>query len=410
MKEIKPIKRIEGTIRAPPSKSYTHRAFFLGLLSEGRTKIENSLVCDDTYATLQAVRGFGANAGWDFVESDGRVKPANINVKESGTTARIVIALSALGNGESVIDGDEGIRKRPMKPLLDVLKEMGVAVTSHNGRLPVRVRGFKDVDKELKKKHLQIPGNISSQFVTALLFLGAKLGLEIEIVGELVSKPYVDITLRCLSQAGVRYDIKDNVISVKKGIKTSSFSIPGDYSSAAFFLTAGAIFGKIRVLGLDMNDVQGDMVIVKLLERFGARVVQLRNYIEVEKRELNGIEVDCSDFPDLFPILAVLGAYSKGETLLRAPQLRYKESDRIRSMALNLGKMGASIKEFDEGIQIQGGKLKGAVLEPHNDHRIAMALAIAALGAETKSKILNESCIKKSYPDFFKHLNEVLCK
>ncbi len=401
MIEITPIKALDGKIRAPPSKSYTHRALFLGLLSEGKTKIENPLICADTLATLNAVGAFGARADWNFVESSGEVKPAKINAFESGTTARLAIGIGALADGESVIDGREPLRKRPMEPLLKALSDLGVKIKS-NGFLPVRVFGGK-----IKGNYVKIDGSISSQFITALLLLGAKVGLSIEVLNP-VSKPYLEITLRTLRWANVKIERDNSIFHIHQGINAGHFSIPGDYSSASFFLAAGAIFGKVRVEGLDKDDVQADRAIIDLLKEFGAKVKTGKDYVEVEKDELVGQEVDCRDFPDLFPILAVLGAYSEGKTVLRAKHLRYKESDRIRAMALNLAKMGAKVKELDDGLTISKSELRGTVLNPQNDHRIAMALTIAALGARRKSLILNERCVEKSYPDFFEDLRRLV--
>lgn len=403
MIEITPIETIDGKIRAPPSKSYTHRSLFLGLLSEGKTKIENPLICKDTLATLNAIRKFGSEAEWNLVESSGKVKPAEINALESGTTARLSIGISALANGESVIDGEGSLRRRPMGPLLKALNDLGIKTkTKSSGFLPVRVFGG-----EIKRDYVRVDGGISSQFITALLLLGARIGLSIEVLNP-VSKPYIEVTLRTLKRANVKVRRDGGVFHVIQGIKARHFSVPGDYSSASFFLVAGAIFGKIRVEGLDRNDVQPDKAILDLLRDFGAKVKVARGYVEVERDELVGQEVDCRDFPDLFPILAVLGAYSEGRTVLRAKHLRYKESDRVRAMALNLTKMGAKLKELDDGLMISKSELRGAVLNPQNDHRIAMALTIAALGAKGRSLILNEGCVKKSYPKFFEDLKGLI--
>ncbi len=401
MIEITPIKTLDGKIEAPPSKSYTHRALFLGLLSEGKTEIENSLICADTLATLNAVRAFGANAGWNLIESSGEVKPAKINAFESGTTARLAIGISALANGESVIDGGESLRKRPMGPLLKALNDLGIKIQS-NGFLPVKVFGGR-----IKRNYVRVDGSISSQFITALLLLGARAGLTVEVLNP-VSKPYLEITLRTLKWANVKVEREESAFYLHPGIKAEHFSIPGDYSSASFFLVAGAIFGRIKVVGLDRDDVQADKAILDLLREFGAKVRAGRDYVEVERDELVGQEVNCRDFPDLFPILAVLGAYSEGKTVLRAEHLRYKESDRIKAMALNLAKMGAKVRELHDGLIISKSELKGTLLNPQKDHRIAMALAIAALGAKGNSVILNETCVEKSYPNFFEDLRRVI--
>ncbi len=254
---------------------------------------------------------------------------------------------------------------------------------------------------EIKRDYVRLMGAFRHSSSPPFSFWGARIGLSIEVLNPPVSKPYIEVTLRTLKRANVKVRRDGGVFHVIQGIKARHFSVPGDYSSASFFLVAGgAIFGKIRVEGLDRNDVQPDKAILDLLRDFGGAKVKVARggYVEVERDELVGQEVDCRDFPDLFPILAVLGAYSEGRTVLRAKHLRYKESDRVRAMALNLTNMGAKLKELDDGLMISKSELRGAVLNPQNDHRIAMALTIAALGAKGRSLILNEGCVKKSYP------------
>lgn len=400
---IKPIEGISGKIEAPSSKSYTHRVIFSGLLANGDTTFQNPLICDDTKASLESVKNFGAEADWGIIRSDGMVKPSVIDAKESGTTSRLTIAIAALADGRSKIDGDEGLRKRPMKPLLDALETMDINVKSNEGKLPVVIRGG-----NFNRNEVEISGNISSQFVTALLFMGTKIGLRIKVTGELVSKPYVEMSLDVLRKACVDIEKEDNSYIVKKGINPTDFHVPGDYSSASFLLAAGAIFGKITVKNLKKNSAQADRKIVDILKKIGADVTLKEDKVNVVKDELNGIKLDCSNFPDLFPILTVLGIFSEGETIITGKQLRFKESDRIRSMVDNLKRMGAEIDEFEKGVVVRKSNLKGAEIDPKGDHRIAMAMSIAALGADGYSIIKEEDCVSKSYPRFFDDLKEVV--
>jgi len=399
---IEPIKSVSGELQAPSSKSYTHRVLFLGLLADGVVTFENPLKCDDTKYTLQAVREFGAEGGWERIENDGKIKRADIYAGESGTTARIATGMASIAEGRCRIDGDHGLRERPMSPLLEALEKLNVKTKSIDGTLPVEIEG------KPSGNYVEISGEVSSQFITALLYLGSRMGLDIKITDKLVSEPYVDMSIEVLERSGVKIERKDNIFHVEGDIKLTHFSIPGDYSSAAFFLAAGALFGDITVKNLQKDSVQADRIIIDLLERFGADVIIKEDQVRVEKNELYGIECDCRGYPDLFPILTVLGSYSKGETVLIGEQLRYKESDRIENMVTNLKKMGADIDELEDGITVRESNLEGAELDPRGDHRIAMALAIAALGAEGTSDIKQSKCVKKSYPDFFEDLEKVI--
>ncbi len=399
---IEPINSVSGELQAPSSKSYTHRVLFLGLLADGVVTFENPLKCDDTKYTLQAVREFGAEGDWQRIENDGKVKRAEIYAGESGTTARIATGIASLAEGRCRIDGAQGLRERPMSPILDALDQLNVKTKSNDGRLPVEIEG------KPSGNYVEISGEVSSQFITALLYVGSLIGLDIKVTDKLVSKPYVDMTIEVLKRSGVKIDREKDIFHVEGDIKPTHFSIPGDYSSAAFFLTAGALFGDITVKNLHKDSVQADSRIIDILERFGADVSTKSDQVRVVKNELKGVDCDCSDFPDLFPILAVLGSYSEGETVLTGEQLRYKESDRIENMVNNLKKMGADIDELEDGITVRKSKLEGTELDPRGDHRIAMALAIAALGAEGKSEIKQSKCVKKSYPNFFEDLEKVI--
>lgn len=399
---IEPAKSVSGELRAPPSKSYTHRVLFLGLLCDGTTTFENPSKSDDTRYTLEAIRRFGAGCDWEKIESDGKVKKADIYAGESGTTARVALGIASLAEGRCRIDGAEGLRKRPMKPLLKALDQLDVKTRSRDGKLPIEIEGRPSGDE------VEISGQVSSQFITALMYVGGRIGLDIKVTDELVSEPYVDMTIEVLQRSGLKIEREDDIFHVEGNMKAKHFSIPGDYSSAAFFLAAGALFGDVTVKNLPKESVQADSKIIDLLKRFGADVSTKKDNIRIVKNELQRIVCNCNDFPDLFPILSVMGVHAEGETVLTGEQLRYKESDRIGNMAKNLKKMGADVEELKDGLIVRKSRLKGAELDPRGDHRIAMALSIAALGAEGKSEIRQPGCVGKSYPDFFEDLEEVI--
>ncbi len=399
---IEPVNSVSGELQAPSSKSYTHRGLFLGLLVDGVVTLEDPLKCDDTRHTLQAVREFGADCEWEKIENDGKIEKAEIYAGESGTTARIALGIASLAEGSCIIDGAKGLRERPMSPLLDALDQLNVMIRSKNGRLPIEVKG------KPSRNEVEISGQISSQFVTALMYIGSRIGLDIKVIDGLVSKPYVDMTIEVLQRSGVQIEREDDIFHVGGVLKPTHLTIPGDYSSAAFFLAAGALHGDITIKNLFKESVQADSKIVDILERFEADMNIKESQINVVKSQLQGIECNCNDFPDLFPILTVLGTHAEGETVLTGKQLRYKESDRISNMVRNLKRMGADIEEFKDGVIVRKSELNGATLKPKGDHRIAMALTIAALGAEGKSKIKGSKCVSKSYPGFFEDLKKVI--
>ncbi len=396
--KIEPVEEINARVKAPPSKSYTHRAFFAGYIAGG-VEVLNPLRCDDTLATVESLRTLGAEISWEGIRG---VHPhaGDVNAGESGTTARFAMGIASLIDGWSRIDGACALRRRPMAPLIKALRDAGARIESH-GTLPVAVRG------PLRAKEFRVDGSVSSQFVSSLLLVAASTEGCVEY-SSLVSRGYVDMTVRTLQWLGAEIKVEDGHICVERAPRGGRIRIPGDYSSAAFFLVAGALFGKVRVENLLRSDVQPDMEILSILSEFGARVRTGDNCVEVEQHELHAVDVDCTHHPDLFPILAVLAAYSPGTSLLRGRQLRYKESDRIRSMAVELRKMGVRVEEKKDALVIHGGELRGTVLDSHNDHRIAMALGIAALGARGSSRIRGWECVSKSYPEFFQDLRRVV--
>ncbi|NJE47465.1 3-phosphoshikimate 1-carboxyvinyltransferase [Thermococcus sp. GR7] len=397
---IRPVGEVTGEVEAPPSKSYTHRAYFLALLAEGRSKVKRPLVSDDTLATLNAIRAFGASVEGESIIPPEWPKGAFIDAHESGTTARIALAVASIGGGESTVNGGRRLRERPFGELVRALRKAGAEIEGE--RLPLRVIG-----RNLRRRDVEVDASTSSQFATALLIIGAKVGMEV-LIKRSVSRPYIEVTARTLKAFGADFRREGFDFYIEPGITGTSFTVPGDYSSASFFLAAGALYGRVKIRNLDPKDVQADRAIIDALREFGAEVKVGRNYVEAEKGELRGVEIDCSDFPDLFPVLAVVASYAEGRSVLRARQLRFKESDRVRAMAVNLSRMGIRVRELPDGLEIEGGRPKGGQFETFNDHRIAMAMVVAALGARGESVIPETGSVSKSYPGFFNDLRRLV--
>ncbi|MCS7132000.1 MAG: 3-phosphoshikimate 1-carboxyvinyltransferase [Hadesarchaea archaeon] len=404
---------LSGEIAAPPSKSYTHRAFAIGLLARGNTEVIGPLLSLDTRATIEAARILGAGISrrgdrWRVAGTGGNIEPRRelIDVRNSGTTLRLMSAIASLSPKPVRLTGDSSILARPMGQLVDALAKLGAKARCEGprGRPPVVVGGG------LKGGEVEIGEVISSQFISALLLASpyAEGDVEIHLAEEPRSRPYIEITLEMLEAVGARIkcgrDLTRFEIPGGQVYRATEFEIPGDFSSAAFPLAAAALVGSgVRVTNLDVRGLQGDRRIVDLLREFGADVKVRGTTIEVSRgEELVGIEADCGDVPDLVPVLAVLGAYAEGRTILtNIPHLRYKETDRLRAIALELRKMGASVKELPDELRISGARqLKGAHLTSYDDHRMAMALAVAGLAARGETIIEGAESIKVSYPTF----------
>ncbi len=406
---------IKGTVNAPPSKSYTHRAIAIAALSK-KTTVYNPLISEDTKATIRASEAFGAE-----IESrkdslvvkgfDGELKiPDNvIDVANSGTTLRIMTAVASLANGGTVFTGDASIRTRPNTPLLNALNDLGAEAfsTRNNGMAPLVVRG------KMRGGTVYIDGSVSSQFISALLiacpFVSEKT--KVMIKGELKSRPYVNITIEMLKGAGAKI-IADNpntfTIPPGQEYDMKSYSVPGDFSSASYMMAAGALCGEITIRNLFPSE-QGDSVLIELLKQMGAQISWNREKGEVRvcKSRLRGINADAGKTPDLVPTLAVLGAAAEGTTIIEnAEHVRYKETDRLHAMTVELKKMGVEITEEKDRLIIKGGTIHGAAVHGWDDHRIVMALAVAGLVAGDTTIDTTES-VSISYPGFFEDLKNI---
>lgn len=408
--------KAEGSVRAPPSKSYTHRAIVLAALSRGDSRLRDPLLSGDTLATLRGMEQFGAMTrmeGRDLVVRGGKLKAPSgpIDCANSGTTLRLLSGIASLLSKDVVLSGDDSLRERPMKPLLAALTEMGVKAVSakNDGLPPITIRGPNH------GRWAHIKGDISSQFISSLLISSAlkELDTEIVITTPLMSRPYVEITREMMARHDVISTETKNGYRVLGGqrYRPRDYAIPGDYSSASFPLVAGALTGKVTVTGLDLADKQGDRAVLEVLKRFGAAVSAAGDAVTVEKGEIHGTSVDVGDMPDAFPILAVLATQASGTSeLTNAKHLRYKESDRIATTASFLRQMGADVEERDDGCVVRGPvKLKGRNIDPSGDHRILMAAAIAGLVADGTTTISSGDCYKISYPGFVQDMKALGC-
>ena len=407
---------LEGVVSAPPSKAYTHRMLIAALLSKGTSQISNPLVSDDTQATLNAIKALGAETElqencWTVHGPESLETPDSpIDCRESGSTLRFMIPVAALANGSSTFIFGASLEKRPVAPLLESLKELGAesALQLRKDSSFVDVRGG-----GIRGGKTSIRGDISSQFISGLLFAcpKAKEDTEITVTTMLESKGYVKMTMEVLAKHGVKASAASDFsrlwIPSNQSYSPCDHAVPGDFSSASFLLAAAAITSsRVTVKNLDYQTTQGDKTIVDILEKMGSAVKVRNNFVEVEGKQLTAVDVDAKDIPDLVPVCTVLACYAKGTSeIYNAKRLRYKESDRLGSLHAELTKMGADIIMKEDGLTIKGScAMHGATIDPHNDHRIAMACAVAALGARGETKIQNVECINKSYPQFFSDL------
>ena len=411
--------RVEGVVRAPPSKSYTHRALLAAGYGSGETVVRSPLRSADTRRTAAAVEAFGgtvADADGDAFRVEGfggtPATPADVlDCGNSGTTTRLVAATGALCDGLAVLTGDASLRSRPHGPLLDAVTDLGgrAASTRRNGQAPLVVGAG------LGGGRVEMPGDVSSQFVTALLMAGAVTddGVTVDLTTELKSAPYVDITLELLAEFGVdaRETAGGYAVDGGQSYAADEYAVPGDFSSISYLLAAGAVAGTgdgVVVEGARPS-AQGDTAIVEVVERMGAPVAWDREAgeLRVDRGDLAGVVVSVADTPDLLPTVAALGAVADGDTrIVDAEHVRYKETDRVSAIAEELERMGARVTETHDALTVHGGDsdLHGAAVDGRGDHRIVMALAVAALAAEGETTIRGAEHVDVSFPGFFSTL------
>lgn len=404
-----------GKIVCPSNKSYSHRAIMLGTLAEKTSVIKNVLQSQDVCSTIDACKKFGADIKEknndiiikgikDF--SKNRLK---IDAQNSGTTIRIATAIASLSNNQTVLTGDESLLQRPMQPLLDALESLGAKCSSKDGKPPITVSGI------INGGEVNIPGNISSQFITALMIVGPKTknGIILNIIGDLVSKPYLDATINMMEKFGV----KINTISKYKKYKISpqrytstTITIPTDYSSLALLLSSAVLLGDELSFEIQKSDLpQGDEKIIEILKKLGVAISLKNNLITIKSPEkLKGGKFDLKNTPDLLPPLSILSLKtSKPIEIVNVKHARYKETDRISVLSRELQKLGIKVKENDDGMVLDSPeKIHGATLNSENDHRLFMAFCIAGMYVGD-CKVSNPESIAVSYPNFISDMNKV---
>lgn len=401
---------LAGEILIPPSKSISHRAIICAGLSEGVSTIRNAGISQDIEATCEAMRSFGITV--DKAASSLKIKgnaalqllDSRVNCRESGSTLRFIIPIAALTDKPVTFYGEGKLIERSLEPYFSIFQEQRITYETDSGKLPLCIKG------RLSPGEFKLAGNVSSQFISGLMFALPLLkgDSQIRITSELESKPYVDLTIKALEGFSIHienHDYRTFIIKGNQKYRAVDYYVEGDFSQAAFWLTAGVLGTEVACKGLDMESLQGDKAVVDIIGRMGGRLVAEDGTVRSLPADTKGIVIDASQCPDLVPILAVLGALSDGRTeIVNAQRLRLKESDRLRAISSELGKLGACIIEKPDGLIIEGvSRLIGGRVDSWNDHRIAMALAVAAVRCEEPVIISNASCVKKSYPDFWTH-------
>lgn len=402
---------VQGVIHAPASKSSMQRACAAALLYKGETTILNPGKSNDDLAALDIIQKLGATIKIHdneklVISSQGiNTNTHEINCGESGLSARLFTSIAALSNKAITISGTGSLLTRPMDFFDEIFPQLHVKTTSQNGKLPLQVQG------PLIPENITIDASLSSQFLTGLLMVYGAVATNKSItVKNLVSQPYIDLTLKIMNEFGVNVDNQNyekfHFSNPQTKDQHTIYTVEGDWSNAAFLLVAGAVAGKITVTGLDVFSTQADKNILQALMAANAIVSIEEKQITVSKNNLQAFHFNATHCPDLFPPLVALAACCKGKTVIEgANRLRHKESNRALTLQTEFAKMGVTISLQDNLMIIEGAtKIKGAVVDSHNDHRIAMACAITALSAADKVIIENAEAVNKSYPDFFDHL------
>ena len=411
--KIKPNK-LKGEVKIPPSKSMAHRAVICASLSNGRSIINNIDFSDDIVATIEGMQAFGAkiNKKHKCVEIEGIFSENNlvkmkenreIDCNESGSTLRFLVPIGNLFEGENHFIGRGNLGKRPLDIFYEIFDKQNIEYTYKEKELDLRVKG------KLKPDVFNIRGDVSSQFITGLMFILPLLDgdSKINITTELQSKGYIDLTIDVMKDFGVEIinnNYKEFIIKGNQNYIEREYKVEGDYSQGAFFLCADAIGNEVITLDLKENSLQGDMETIDILKRMGTKFKRVHSAIGGKAKELTGTVIDAKGCPDVIPILSVVACLSKGKTeIINAERLRIKECDRLKAIKEELSKLGGIIEERENGLIIEGiEEFKGGVeVWSHKDHRIAMMLAIASTRCKNTIVLKDYECVSKSYPHFF---------
>lgn len=413
-------RQLKGKVKIPPSKSMAHRALICAALSHGVSKIRNIEFSDDIIATINGMRALGAviNQKEDYIEVKGinfkhnlipREYERVIDCNESGSTLRFLIPIALIYEGITRFVGRGNLGKRPLDTYYEIFDKQNIKYQYTKDKLDLIISGV------LHSDEFKIKGNISSQFITGLLFALPMLEKDSKIIitTELESKGYIDLTLNAMKEFGVEIEnknYKEFIIKGNQEYKARDYVVEGDYSQGAFFLCADSLGSNVDVIGLKSNSLQGDKEIIDILKRMGAEIISKDNSIKAKAENLTNTIIDASGCPDIIPVLSVAASLAEGTTeIINAGRLRIKECDRLSAVTEELKALGADIKEKEDGLIIHGVKEfeGGASVWSHKDHRIAMTIAIASTRCKGPIILKDYECVSKSYPNFFKDFKDL---
>lgn len=418
---IRPAERpVDAIVSLPGSKSYTNRALLVAALADGRSEIRRALFSDDTEYMIAALRQLGVRIdAWPERElihvqgTGGRVpaSSADLFVGNAGTAARFLAAYVALGRGSYRLDGVPRMRERPIEPLLDSLRQLGVDARSErsDGGLPIVIQG-----NGFAGGRVSIDGRVSSQFVSALMMVApcTPQGIDLTIRGDLVSKPYVDLTVSVMRAFGAEADNDRYQRILVRGSQrygARAYQVEPDASAASYFLAAAAVTGgRVRIEALGRSSAQGDLRFARILEQMGCRVEWGDEYLELRGPErLRGIEVDMNAMSDVAQTLAAIAPFAAGPVRIRGiAHIRGKETDRLAAVVTELRRLGATVTVLDDGWEILPSTLSPALVQTYEDHRMAMSFAVTGLRVPGL-RIANPACVTKTFPDFFERFDRL---
>ena len=400
--------KLKGSVTVPPSKSMAHRAILCAALAKGISRIDNIAYSNDIIATIKAMESLGTKIikNKDHLIIDGTTtytkQDSLIDCVESGSTLRFMVPISIVKENQIHFIGEGNLGKRPLNTFYEIFDRQNIDYSYQDNVLDLKIKG------QLKADHYKIPGNISSQFITGLLYALPLVAGDsvIEITSNLESKGYIDLTLQILKTFGIEI-INENyeqfIIKGNQNYVSNNLRVEADFSQAAFYLVAGAIGNEVVLKDLNLNSPQGDKVAIDILKSMGAKIKSVEGNIQVVANELHGAIIDASQCPDIIPVISVACAIADGQSdIINAIRLRIKECDRIVATRQELNLLGANITEYEDAMKVIGVEnIDGTNVSSHDDHRIAMMLAIASTICQKEIIIDNMDCVKKSYPNFW---------